>query len=158
MFNVTLFVLTIAVLVYSYRKDMNKSRQALKIAQKQFLNIFPGMLGIIGLIGLMLALVPREIIQSLFGNDSLVGILLISAVGSITLMPAFIAFPLASSLLEAGASVTAVACFITTLLMVGTLTAPLEAQYFGKKFTILRNGFGLLFALIIGFTMGAVLR
>ncbi|WP_426377675.1 permease [Desulforudis sp. 1031] len=137
---------------------MNKSRQALKIAQKQFLNIFPGMLGIIGLIGLMLALVPREIIQSLFGNDSLVGILLISAVGSITLMPAFIAFPLASSLLEAGASVTAVACFITTLLMVGTLTAPLEAQYFGKKFTILRNGFGLLFALIIGFTMGAVLR
>ncbi|MGQ5711267.1 hypothetical protein [Desulforudis sp. DRI-14] len=70
----------------------------MKIAQKQFLNIFPGMLGIIGLIGLMLALVPREIIQSLFGNDSLVGILLISAVGSITLMPAFIAFPLASSL------------------------------------------------------------
>jgi uncharacterized membrane protein YraQ (UPF0718 family) len=126
LFNVILFTLTFAAaLVYSFKKDRQKTRQALKIAYNSFRNIFPSMLGIIGLIGLMLALVPKETIEGLFGNNSPAGILIISAVGSVTLIPAFIAFPLAASLLQAGASIMAVSSFITALLMVGVLTAPM---------------------------------
>ncbi len=158
MFNVILFTLTLAVLFYSFIKDRQKTRQALKIAYNSFRNILPSMLGIIGLIGLMLALVPKETIEGLFGNNSPAGILIISAVGSVTLIPAFIAFPLAASLLQAGASIMAVSIFITTLLMVGVLTAPMEIQYFGKKFTILRNVFSLAAALGIAVIMGVVLQ
>ncbi|MDI6710037.1 MAG: permease [Bacillota bacterium] len=158
MFTAVLFAVTVVAVIWSYRKDRQKTLKTFSIAGKQFQNILPSMLGIIGLIGLVLALVPREIIEGLFGNNSIVGILLIAAVGSITLMPAFIAFPLASSLLDAGAGVTAVACFITTLLMVGVLTAPLEARYFGVRFTVLRNVLGLAMALVIGVTMGVLLR
>lgn len=158
MFNVILFTLTLAVLFYSFIKDRQKTLQALKIAYNSFRNILPSMLGIIGLIGLMLALVPKETIEGLFGNNSPAGILIISAVGSVTLIPAFIAFPLAASLLQAGASIMAVSIFITTLLMVGVLTAPMEIQYFGKKFTILRNVFSLAAALGIAVIMGVVLQ
>ncbi|MCL6611156.1 MAG: permease [Peptococcaceae bacterium] len=158
MFNVILFTLTLAALIYSFIKDRQKTRQALKIAYNSFRNILPSMLGIIGLIGLMLALVPKETIEGLFGNNSPAGILIISAVGSVTLIPAFIAFPLAASLLQAGASIMAVSIFITTLLMVGVLTAPMEIQYFGKKFTILRNVFSLAAALGIAVIMGVALQ
>ncbi len=158
MFNVILFIMTLAVLIYSFKKDRQKTRQALKIAYNSFRNILPSMLGIIGLIGLMLALVPRETIEGLFGNNSPAGILIISAAGSVMLIPAFIAFPLAASLLQAGASIMAVSSFITTLLMVGVLTAPMEIQYFGKKFTILRNVFSLAAALGIAVIMGVVLQ
>lgn len=158
MFNIVLFILAVLAVLYSYKKDRAKTVQALKIAYKSFVNLLPAILGIIGLIGLILVLVPNELIAELFGNNSPTGILIISIIGSITLIPAFIAFPLAASILDAGAGITAVSCFITTLLMVGIITAPLEAEIFGKKFTIIRNSLGFVLALVIGFTMGVILR
>lgn len=158
MFNVALFVLAFLAVAYSFKRDREKTKKALQIACKSFANLLPAMLGIIGLLGLMLALVPGELIAGLFGNDSLLGVLLISLIGSVTLIPAFIAFPLASSLLAAGAGITAVSCFITTLLMVGVLTAPMEAEIFGKKFMLIRNIAGFVLALLIGVLMGVLLR
>lgn len=158
MFNVILFAVTAAALIFSFKKDRQKTRQALKIALSSFRNILPSMLGILGLIGLMLALVPKEAIEGLFGNNSPLGILLISAVGSVTLIPPFIAFPLAASLLQAGASIMAVSSFITTLLMVGVITAPMEIHYFGKKFALIRNAVGLIAALVIAVSMGGMLQ
>jgi len=158
MFNATLFVLAAMALTVSWHKDRVKTRQALQLAKKQLFNLLPSMLGIIGLIGLMLALVPREVIAGFFGNDSPLGILAISLVGSITMIPAFIGFPLGASLIDAGVSVTAVACFLTTVLMVGMVTAPMEMELFGKRFTIWRNALGLMTALVIGIIMGAILQ
>jgi len=125
-FNTALFILTGVALTVSWRKDRKKTGKALQLAKKQLFNLLPNMLGIIGLIGLMLALVPREVIAGFFGNDSPLGILAISLIGSITIIPAFIGFPLGASLIDAGASVMAVACFLTTVLMVGVVTAPME--------------------------------
>lgn len=106
MFNVALFVLAFLAVAYSFKRDREKTKKALQIAYKSFANLLPAMLGIIGLLGLMLALVPGELIAGLFGNNSPLGVLLISLIGSVTLIPAFIAFPLASSLLAAGAGIT----------------------------------------------------
>ncbi|MDQ0285419.1 uncharacterized membrane protein YraQ (UPF0718 family) [Desulfofundulus luciae] len=157
-FNVILYLLAAAALCISFRRDRQKTKKALAIAWNSFRNLIPSMLGIIGLIGLMLALVPREVIAGFFGNNSPAGILLISLAGAVTLMPAFIAFPLAASLLQSGASVMAVACFITTLLMVGIITAPMEVNFFGKKFTFWRNAIGFVLALVIGGVMGVILQ
>lgn len=158
MFNIILFSLAAVALGISWQQDKEKTFKALKIAKNSFFNLLPSLLGIIGLIGLMLALVPRDIIAGFFGNNGPVGILLISLIGSITLLPAFIAFPLASSLIEAGASLIAVACFITTVLMVGIITAPMEIELFGKRFTFWRNLAGLVMAIAIGCVMGAILQ
>jgi uncharacterized membrane protein YraQ (UPF0718 family) len=65
-----------------------------------------------------------------------------------------IALPLAGSLIDAGASYTPVAAFITTLTMVGFVTIPIEIEELGKKITIYRNGLALIFAIIISFMIG----
>jgi hypothetical protein len=55
-------------------------------------------------------------------------------------LQAFIAFPLAGAFLRQGADVRSVAAFVTTLVMVGVATTPLEIKFFGRKFTSWRNG------------------
>ncbi|MEW6424873.1 MAG: permease [Bacillota bacterium] len=158
LFNLVLYFLAAGTLLYSFRRDRQKTKKALQAAGKFFLNMLPAMLGIIGLIGVILALVPPGVIAGLFGSNSPFGILLISLAGAVTMIPAFIAFPLAASLVQAGAGLTAVAVFITTLLMVGIVTAPLEVAFFGKKFTLWRNALGFALALAIGALMGVILQ
>jgi len=155
-FTTVLFIVTFLLLALSWSRDKQKTKKALKIAWKSFSNLLPTMLGIVGMMGLVLAVLPPEVIKTIFSDRSIPGLILVSLVGSITLMPAFVAFPLAGSLLKAGASVTAVACFITTLMMVGIITAPAEIKYFGKPFTLSRNVLGFGFALVIGLLMGVL--
>jgi uncharacterized membrane protein YraQ (UPF0718 family) len=77
--------------------------------------------------------------------------------GSISLIPGFIAFPLAAILLKNGAAYNIVAVFITTLMMVGILTLPIEIKYFGVRVSILRNALSFIGALIIGLIIGVFL-
>ncbi|MGB9847344.1 MAG: permease [Desulfotomaculales bacterium] len=158
LFNAVLYLIAAGALLYSFCRDRQKTVKALRAAGKSFSNMLPAMLGIIGLIGIILALVPPGVIAGLFGSNNPFGIALIALAGAVTMIPAFIAFPLAASFLQAGAGVTAVAVFITTLLMVGIVTAPLEISFFGRKFTLWRNVLGFLLALVIGVLMGVILR
>jgi uncharacterized membrane protein YraQ (UPF0718 family) len=68
-----------------------------------------------------------------------------------------VAFPLAGSLLRSGATIMTISAFITTLVMVGVVTAPMEIKALGKKFTLLRNGLGFIAALMIAGIMGVLL-
>lgn len=72
-------------------------------------------------------------------------------------MPGFIAFPLAAALLENGAGYMQIAAFISTLMMVGVVTLPVEMKYFGKKASIIRNAEAFIFSLIIAFVMGVAI-
>ena len=85
------------------------------------------------------------------------GVLIVGAAGAVLHIPALLSFPLAASLLEEGASVSAVAAFITTLTMIGTITLPLEIKELGKKMAILRNGISFVIAIIIALIMGVIL-
>jgi len=109
-------------------------------------------------IGLLLGFVPPDQISRFVGEQSGIGgVLLIGVVGALMHIPALLSFPLAASLLESGASVTAVVAFITTLTMIGTITLPLEIKELGKKMALLRNGLSFLIAIIIALIMGAIL-
>ena len=72
-------------------------------------------------------------------------------------IPALTAFPMAASLLQKGASLAAVAAFITTLTMVGMVTLPLEIKQLGRKMALMRNGFSFLTAVLIALIMGVIL-
>jgi len=105
-----------------------------------------------------LYLVPNETIVRWLGKGSgLKGISIAAGVGSISLIPGFIAYPLASILLKAGVSYEILAVFITTLMMVGVLTLPVESKYFGLKVSIVRNFLSFLGAIIIGLLIGLFL-
>ena len=132
---------------------------ALMKAWKAFENIAPALLGVLTLIGLVLTVLSPKVITAVLGqNTGIWGMFLTSLIGAITLIPAFVAFPMAASLLAGGAGIMQIAVFISTLTMVGTVTAPLEAKYFGWKVTILRNGLAYLFSFIAASIIGMVLR
>ncbi len=68
--------------------------------------------------------------------------------GSIAVMPGFVAFPLGGILLGKGVSHMVISAFTTTLMMVGLVTFPVEKIYLGTKVTILRNIISLFIAVI----------
>ena len=109
-------------------------------------------------IGLMLAVLTPEMISSIIGQKSgWIGILLAALLGSITLIPGFVAFPLAAALLNNGAGLTQIAVFVSTLMMVGIVTMPVEMKYFGKRATLTRNGLAFVFSIIVALVIGGVL-
>ncbi len=123
------------------------------------MTIMPDFSVVLALVGLMLTFLTPAIISRVLGRSSgVAGMLLAAAVGSITLIPGFVAFPLARSLLDYGAGVAQIAVFISTLMMVGFVTAPMEIKFFNKRETILRNGLSLVFSFVVAAVMGAVLR
>ena len=151
-------VIAVAGLLIAFIKDRKKTTRSLKIAGKSFIKILPMVLIIIVFIGLLLGFVPPSQISRFVGEQSgMKGVLLVGVAGALMYIPALLAFPLAASLLESGASVTAVAAFITTLTMVGIITLPLEIKELGKKMALLRNGISFVIAIIIALIMGALL-
>lgn len=86
------------------------------------------------------------------------GVFIASIIGSITLIPGFIAFPLASALLKNGAGYMQIGAFISTLMMVGIVTIPLEIKFFGKKAAVLRNSLAFVFSLFVALMLGVLLK
>lgn len=142
----------------SFMKDRSKTKVALKKAWKSFENILPSVLAVLLLIGFILMLLDEQAISKLLGADSgILGVAIAAVIGCITLIPGFVAFPLAASLLTAGAGYAQIAVFISTLMMVGIATLPLEIQYFGKRIALKRNILSLIFAIITSCIMGVIM-
>lgn len=159
MYNYALYLLAVIFLMVSYKRDKKKTKMALKKAWKSFENIMPQFLTILAFLGMVLALLSPDVISHLLGQKAgWQGMIIASIIGSITLMPAFIAFPIAAMLLKNGAGLVQIAVFVSTLMMVGIVTLPMEMKYFGKKISIMRNIFAYLFSFIVALVIGVVLR
>jgi len=153
-----IYILVSCLLCLSFVKDKDKTHRALKKAWKSFENIMPQFLSILLIIGIMLAVLDPQTIYMLLGKDSgLRGMTLAAVIGSITLIPGFVAFPLAAALLKAGAGYGQITMFITTLMMVGVVTLPVEIQFFGRSTAIKRNVLALVFAVVISFVIGGII-
>lgn len=145
-----------AVLV-SWRMDPERTRRALRIGSKSLQGLAPRILGMVVLVGLVLALVPPEMIRKLFSYGGIAGFTLVSALGAVVTMPAPIAFALVGSLYKLGAQPASLAAFVTTLTMVGIMTAPMEISCFGSRFTVMRQSLSFVTAIAIGIMMGVLL-
>lgn len=155
MFTKILYGAAAIGLFISFMKDRSKTRLALKKAWKSFENILPPVLTVLLLIGFILTFLDEQAISKLLGTDSgVLGMAIAAVIGCITLIPGFVAFPLAASLVAAGAGYAQIAVFISTLMMVGIATLPLEIQYFGKRTAAKRNILSLIFAIITSCIIG----
>ncbi len=154
---VLFYGLAVVGVVWSFTKSRQKTRQALKKAWKSFENILPSFAFILLLIGASLALISPSAVSELLGAKSgWIGLCIAATLGSITLIPGFIAFPLARAVLEMGAGMMPVAVFVSTLMMVGVVTAPLESQFFNRKTMLLRNGMSLVYSFAVAYVLAKV--
>lgn len=157
LFTLIFWVSTLIFLLVSLKKDKDKTWQSLKMARGMMGNLIGEIMGVLLLIGLLLTYIPPERMQEFLGNtNSLLATLVAAIVGGITLIPAFVAFPLVASFMEVGVSIVPAVAFLTTLTMVGFVTFPLERTAFGTKFALTRNLLSFLFAVIIAALMGVI--
>jgi len=157
-FNGAIYLIALIFLIISFIKSRQKTKKALIKAWNSFKNIIPMLLGVIFLIGLILSIIDTEFISRIIGEKSgALGVLLASVLGSVTLIPGFIAFPTAALLLAGGAGYIQIAAFVQTLMMVGVVTLPMEIKYFNKKVAILRNVLSFVLSIGVAYAIGFIL-
>lgn len=155
--NNLFYLLTISLVILSFYKDKQKTKRSLIKAWKSFQNILPQLLGIVTTVGIIIAFLNPETIGQIIGDSSgWFGMILAAIVGSITLIPGFVAFPTAAILLKNGAGYMQLGAFISSLVMVGVMTIPVEIKFFGKKATMLRNALAFMFSIIVAIIIGKV--
>jgi uncharacterized membrane protein YraQ (UPF0718 family) len=157
--NAIIFIsLSVILSAVSFLLDRRKTIAGFKKGWNMFKNVLLPFLLILVVISVVLFFIPPAIISKYLGaNSGVVGFAIAAFVGSIALIPGFISYPIAASLIDQGASYAIVATFMTTLMMVGIVTLPLEIRYFGKRVAITRNILNFFAAIIIGLIVGIIL-
>jgi len=150
-----LSVITALFLFFSLMADRRKTWNGIVKGMTMFLKLLPMLMLMLALVSIVLFLIPNETLVNYMGKGSGVkGWFTAAALGSIALIPGFIAYPLCGILIKSGVAYSIIAVFITTLMMTGFLTLPVEAKFFGWKVSLIRNLISLAAALFIGFIMG----
>lgn len=157
MFPLFLLLAALGGVALSAVADPARTRAALGLAGRSGLGLLPSLLAVLAGVGLTLAALPPAAVARLFEAHGLGGFFLLAGTGALLTIPGPVAYPLAGSLHRMGASLPALASFLTTLTMVGLLTAPLEVKAFGRRFTLLRQALSLAVALLVGGLMGVLL-
>jgi len=149
-----LSIFSIACLIVSFLFDPRKTLIGIRKGLKMLINLLPVLLLMLVLVSIVLFLIPNETLVRYMGEGSGVNCWITAeALGSVALIPGFIAYPLCGILIKSGVAYPVIAVFITTLMMTGFITLPVEAKFFGWRTSIIRNLFILVAALFIGLIM-----
>lgn len=150
-----LVIIAVTAILVSLVANPEKTWLGVKKGFMMFLKILPAILAVLILVSFVLYLLPNELIIKYLGEKAgFSGYVFAAIAGSMALIPGFIAYPLSGMLVKSGVSYPVIAVFITTLMMVGILTLPIEMKYFGKKVPLLRNALYFIAALLIGGLIG----
>lgn len=120
---------------------------------KMILRVFPNILAVVLLSGLIMEFVPLNRLSEFLGGgfftDGLVG----AGIGSVSIGNPLVSYVLGGELLDQGVSLMAVTALLVSWVTVGSIQLPAEIQIFGARFALLRNGLSFVFALIIAFVV-----
>jgi uncharacterized membrane protein YraQ (UPF0718 family) len=152
------FILVAAAYFWFFRRDGRKARKAVKIGAKSLSNLLPLLLAIFALVGLFREFLPPELIERLLGTGHrFLSLFTGGMLGAVSIGPPLAAYPIAGTLLTAGAWPPAVAAFILAWISVGVVTLPFEAKIFGWRFAVVRNSVTLIAAMASGLLLGGLL-
>lgn len=150
-----LSILTAICFIASLIVDRQKTWAGIKKGALMFLRLLPTLILMLVLVSVVLFLIPEEKLAKYLGEGSgIAGWVTAALFGSVALIPGFIAYPLCGIMIKSGVAYSIIAVFITTLMMTGFLTLPVEAGFFGWRVSIVRNLVSLAAALFIGLIMG----
>ncbi len=150
-----LYIITALLTGLSLLASPRKTGRALRIALRRFLKIAPAFLGMLMLVAVALYLFPDHVLgQMLARENKWIAAGSAIGVGSVSIMPGFIAFPLCGILLNQGALYMVLSAFSTTLMMVGVVTFPLERMYLGTRLALCRNGVSFIIAIVVAIATG----
>ena len=132
-------ILTLVIFVIAYQK--NKHLLGLEIAKNLCLKTLPLIIITFILLGLIQAMVPKDLISSWIGEKSgFKGILLGSAIGMIIPGSPYVFLPILAGLYKVGGkeSLPVIISIYSAKFLMGINRLPLEIGFLGPKFTIIR--------------------
>jgi len=152
-----LLVVTVVAVLASLVVDRQRTWRGLRVGARMFVGILPAMVLTVAAVGLVLGALSPGTLDSLLGGSGPVPFVIGLVVGAIALIPGFIAYPLAGLLRSHGVSTAVLAAFVTSLMMVGVLTLPLEARFLGWRAAGWRNALSFVAAVAVALAMAWVL-
>jgi len=156
--DLALLGVTAALVAFSTLRDRAKTKKALRVALKQFLNVLPFFVAVFAMIGLFEVLLTPDQIQGWLGaGQGILAPIYAAIVGGLATGPPAAVFPLGQYLLAQHASVAAVGTLLIAWVAVGTVTLPAEIQFFGARFAVSRWVLALTLSVVLGMVMGWVL-
>ena len=146
-----LIAFAVIAIIISFIADKRKTLDGIKKGMMMFINLLPAIISVLILVSIALFLMPQEVIIKYLGEESgITGHIFAATAGSIALIPGIVAYPMAGMLVQSGVGYSVIAVFMTTLMMVGFFTLPIEIKFFGKKVSLIRNLLFFIAALLIG--------
>jgi uncharacterized membrane protein YraQ (UPF0718 family) len=144
-----LYIAALVLFLISAVKDREKTKRALMKGLKALEGILPQFLAVLVFVAVILAVFDAETISRFIGaKTGVLGTIAAALIGAITLIPGFVAFPAAGELLRNGAGTLQIATFVSSLMMVGIVTLPMEIKYFGKRAAVARNALAFVFSFV----------
>lgn len=147
-----LYPFVVVLLLISWSKNKEKTKLALKKTKQTVLVVIPILMPILLLVSLGLSIIDERYISQFLGAETgFAGILLGAVTGSVVIIQAMVAFPMAGHLIELGTGYPQITAFLTSLLMVGVMSLPVEAKYLGKKAAFARNILAFIYVIFISY-------
>ena len=113
------------------------------------LGMSPMLVGVVLLIGLADALIPKSAYSLVFSGNVITDPFIGSIIGSILAGNPITSYILGGEFLDAGISLVAVTSFIVAWVSVGLVQLPLEISVLGERFAITRNVTAFIFSIIV---------
>jgi len=120
---------------------------AIRSSANQFANLLPILVGVVLLMGLFNAFVPRHILVSIFSGNPALDTLWGACFGSIIAGNPINSYVIGRELLTSGVSLFAVTAFMVAWVTVGLVQLPAEIAALGKRFALVRNAVSFVLSL-----------
>ena len=140
------------VLIFiGYQKGGGEHILGLKLSGNLLIQIIPLLIFAFIVAGMVQVLIPGEMISKWVGAESgFRGLLIGTAIGSVTPGGPFISLPIAAGMLRAGASIGTMVAFMTAWSLLAVSRLPMEVGIMGWKFTVIRLACTFFFPPIAG--------
>ncbi len=144
-------VIAIVLLIIGYQKGGGEHILGLKTAWNILLQILPLLIFAFIIAGMVQVVIPQEMISKWVGAESgFRGLLIGTAIGSVTPGGPFISLPIAAAMLRAGASIGTMVAFMSAWSLLAISRLPLEIGLMGWKFSLIRLATTFFFPPIAG--------
>ncbi len=153
-----LLLLTVAIYLWCFAVTPERAERALFSGVKTFGSVLMLILAVFCLIGLLQVWISREQIVRVLGqNSGFKGLGIAVLCGAFLMGPPYIIFPLLLQIREQGARwavvVTVLSCYAVKLQML-----PVEAQFLGWGFTLLRSLIIVVIAIPVGLLIERIME
>lgn len=145
-------MLLIVLLLYlwAWQANPEKAIRALLSGGSLFLSVTVLIIAVFSLVGLIQVWIGRDLIARTLGREGgLRGLLVAVGCGAILIGPPYVIFPLLMSLRRMGARWAVVAIVLAAYALKPQML-PIEAEFLGLPFALVRGGLTLLLAIPLG--------